>query len=151
MSLLFNTLSRFIIVFLPKNKHLLISWLQCPLHVHSDFGAQENKVSHCLPCLPIYLPWSDKRDAMIFIFWKLSVKSAFSLELVFTWLMDSIYLFFFVFCCFLSFSWMLTTRIEDRSLHCTFWGCLCDFFVCSLTWIWFVSHKLGTPLVLSMK
>ena len=28
MSLLFNMLSRFVIVFLPRNKHLLISWLQ---------------------------------------------------------------------------------------------------------------------------
>ena len=28
MSLLFNTLSRFIIAFLPRSKHLLISWLQ---------------------------------------------------------------------------------------------------------------------------
>ena len=28
MSLLFNTLSRFIIVFLPRSKLLLISWLQ---------------------------------------------------------------------------------------------------------------------------
>ena len=27
--------------------------------VCSDFGAQENKVSHCFHCLPIYLPWSD--------------------------------------------------------------------------------------------
>ena len=27
--------------------------------VHSDFGAQENKVSHCFHCFPIYLPWSD--------------------------------------------------------------------------------------------
>ena len=25
----------------------------------SDFGAQKNKVSHCLHCFPIYLPWSD--------------------------------------------------------------------------------------------
>ena len=30
MSLLFNTLSRFVIAFLPKSKHLLISWLQSP-------------------------------------------------------------------------------------------------------------------------
>ena len=30
MSLLFNMLSRFVIVFLPGNKHLLISWLQSP-------------------------------------------------------------------------------------------------------------------------
>ena len=30
MSLLFNVLSRLIITFLPRNKHLLISWLQPP-------------------------------------------------------------------------------------------------------------------------
>ena len=29
-SLLFNTLSRFVITFLPRNNHLLISWLQSP-------------------------------------------------------------------------------------------------------------------------
>ena len=30
MSLVFNTLSRFVIVILPRNKSLLISWLQSP-------------------------------------------------------------------------------------------------------------------------
>ena len=30
MSLLFNTLSKFVIAFLPRSKHLLISWLQSP-------------------------------------------------------------------------------------------------------------------------
>ena len=30
MSLLFNKLSRLVIVFLPRSKHLLISWLQSP-------------------------------------------------------------------------------------------------------------------------
>ena len=30
MSVLFNTLSRFVIAFLPRSKHLLISWLQSP-------------------------------------------------------------------------------------------------------------------------
>ena len=30
MSLLFNTLSRFVITFLPRSNHLLISWLQSP-------------------------------------------------------------------------------------------------------------------------
>ena len=30
MSLLFNILSRFVVAFLPKRKHLLISWLQSP-------------------------------------------------------------------------------------------------------------------------
>ena len=30
MSLLFNMLSRFVITFLPRSKHLLISWLWAP-------------------------------------------------------------------------------------------------------------------------
>ena len=33
MSLLFNMLSRFVIAFLPRNKHLLTSWLQSPFAV----------------------------------------------------------------------------------------------------------------------
>ena len=57
MSLLFNMLSRLVITFLPRSKHLLISWLQSPPAV--ILGAQKNKVSHCFHCFPIYLPWSD--------------------------------------------------------------------------------------------
>ena len=53
MSLLFNTLSRFVIAFLPRRKCFLISWLQSPSTV---IGAQENKVSHCFHCFRIYLP-----------------------------------------------------------------------------------------------
>ena len=33
MSMLFNTLSRFVIAFLPRSSHLLISWLQSPFAV----------------------------------------------------------------------------------------------------------------------
>ena len=33
MSLLFNTLSRLVIAFLPRSKYLLISWLQTPFAV----------------------------------------------------------------------------------------------------------------------
>ena len=33
MSLLFNVLSRLVIAFLPRSKHLLISWLQSPFAV----------------------------------------------------------------------------------------------------------------------
>ena len=36
MSLLFNTMCRFIIAFLPRSKHLLISWLQSPPAVVSE-------------------------------------------------------------------------------------------------------------------
>ena len=41
MPLLFNMLSRWIITFLPRSKHLLISWLQSPSAV--IFGPQLNK------------------------------------------------------------------------------------------------------------
>ena len=53
MSLLLNMLSRLVITFLPRSKHLLISWLQSPC---SDFGAPKNKVCHCFHCFPIYFP-----------------------------------------------------------------------------------------------
>ena len=36
MSLLLNMLSRLVIAFLPRNKHLLISWLQSPSAVTSE-------------------------------------------------------------------------------------------------------------------
>ena len=35
MSLLFNMLSRLVMAFLPRSKHLLISWLQSPSAVKS--------------------------------------------------------------------------------------------------------------------
>ena len=43
MSLLFNILSRLIIAFLPRSKHLLIT----AVTICSDFGAPQNQVSHC--------------------------------------------------------------------------------------------------------
>ena len=57
MSLLLKMLSRLVITFLPRSKHLLISWLQSPSAV--IFGAQKNKFWHCFHCFPIYFPWSD--------------------------------------------------------------------------------------------
>ena len=57
MSLLFNMLSRLVITFLPRSKHLLISWLQSPSAVILE--APKNKVWHCFHCFPIYLPWTD--------------------------------------------------------------------------------------------
>ena len=56
MSLLFNILSRLVIPFLPKSKCLNF---MAAVTICSDFGMQRNKVSHCLHCFPIYLPWSD--------------------------------------------------------------------------------------------
>ena len=57
MSLLFNVLSRLVITFLPRSKHLLIIWLQSPSAV--IWEPPKNKVSHCFHCFPVYLPWSD--------------------------------------------------------------------------------------------
>ena len=50
-SLLFNMLSRLVIIFLPKSKCFLISWLQSPSAV-----ILEPKVCHCSHCFPIYFP-----------------------------------------------------------------------------------------------
>ena len=49
MSLLFNMLSKFVIVFLPR--------LQSPSAVILE--PQKNSVWHCFHCFPIYLLWSD--------------------------------------------------------------------------------------------
>ena len=57
ISLLLKMLSRFVIAFLPRIKHLLISWLQSLSY--SDVGAQENKIYQCFHFSPIYLLWSD--------------------------------------------------------------------------------------------
>jgi len=55
MTLLFNMLSRLVITFLPRSKHLLTFFHGCST-ICSDFGAPQNKVSHCFHCFPIYLP-----------------------------------------------------------------------------------------------
>ena len=55
-SLLFNMLSRFVTAFLPRSKRLNF---MAAGTIRSDFGAQENKVCHCLHCFPMYLPGSD--------------------------------------------------------------------------------------------
>ena len=59
ISQLFNMLSRFVIIFLPRSKCLLISWLQSPFAVILEPPPQKSKFCHCFHCFPIYLPWSD--------------------------------------------------------------------------------------------
>ena len=54
MSLLFNKLSRLLITFLPRSKHLFISWLQSPSAVILE--PPQNKVYYCFHCFFIYLP-----------------------------------------------------------------------------------------------
>ena len=75
MSLLFNMLSRFVIAFVPKGKHLLISWLQSPTAVILEPKKMKSitisMVSASI-CHEVMRP-----DAMILIFWMLSFKPTF--------------------------------------------------------------------------
>ena len=53
LSLLFNMLSMLGIAFLPRNKHLLVSWLQSPTAVTLE---PQKIVCHSFHCFLIYLP-----------------------------------------------------------------------------------------------
>ena len=54
MSLLFNMLSRLVITFLPRSKHLLISWLKSPSAVILE--PKKMKSDTVFTVFPIYLP-----------------------------------------------------------------------------------------------
>ena len=54
MALLFNILSRLVIAFLQRSKHLLISWLQSPSAVILE--PRKIKSVTVFHCFPIYLP-----------------------------------------------------------------------------------------------
>ena len=57
LSLLFNTLSRFLIAFLPRSKRLLISWLQSPSAVILEL--KKIKSVTVFHCFTIYLSRGD--------------------------------------------------------------------------------------------
>ena len=78
MSLLFNMLSRLVITFLPRSKHLLILWLQSPSAVILEPKKIKSvTVSTVSPyiCHEVMGP-----DAMILVFWMLNFKPTFSLS-----------------------------------------------------------------------
>ena len=76
ISLLFNMLSRLVITFLPRSKHLLISWLQSPYAVIMEHPQKKSAtVSTVSPSISNQVIGS---DAMILVFWMLSFKPAFS-------------------------------------------------------------------------
>ena len=78
MSLVFNTLSRFVIAFLPRSKSLLISWLQSlPTVILEPKKIKSVTVSIFSPsiCQEVMGP-----DAVILVFWMLSFKPVFSLS-----------------------------------------------------------------------
>ena len=78
MSLLLNMLSRFVIAFLPRSKCLLISWLQSLSAVILEPKKIKSvTVAMFSPCICHEVMGL---DVMIFVFWMLSFKLAFSLS-----------------------------------------------------------------------
>ena len=78
MSLLFDMLSRLVIAFLPRRKHLLISWFQSPSAVILE--PQKIKSPTVSTVSPSIYHEVMGPDAMILVFWMLSFKSTFSLS-----------------------------------------------------------------------
>ena len=79
MSLLLNMLSRLVITFLPRSKHLLISWLQSPstvilepIIIIKSVTVSTVSPSICHEVMGLY--------AMILVFWMLSFKPTISLS-----------------------------------------------------------------------
>jgi len=77
ISLLLNMLSKLVITFLPRSKHLLISWLQSPSAV--ILGPKKIKSDTVSTVSPSISHEVMGPDAMIFVFWMLSFKPTFSL------------------------------------------------------------------------
>ena len=75
MSLLLNMLSRLVITFLPRSKHLLISWLQSPSAVILEPPKIKSATVSPSICYEVMGP-----DVMILVFWMLSFKPTFSLS-----------------------------------------------------------------------
>ena len=78
MCLLFNTLSKFVIPFLPRNKHLLISWLQSPSAVILEPKKIKSVTASTFP--PFICHEVMGLHVVILVFWMLSFKPAFSLS-----------------------------------------------------------------------
>ena len=78
MSLLFNMLSKLVITFLPRSKHILFSWLQSP----SAVILEPKKIKSLTVSVvsPSIYHEVMGLDAMILVFWMLSLKLTFSLS-----------------------------------------------------------------------
>ena len=74
VSLLFNILTMLIIAFLPRSKHLLISWLQSVILDSPKVKSVTVSIFSPYICHEVMEP-----DAMILVFWMLSLKPTFSL------------------------------------------------------------------------
>ena len=121
MSLFFNSLSRFVIVFLLSSKNLLISQLQLPSTVILEL--KKINVFHCFHFSPSICHEVMGLDAMMLVFWMLSFKPVFSLSS-------------FIFIKRL-FSSSLLSAIRD---HLQIYGC---WYFSQQTWLQLVIHPLG--------
>ena len=119
MSLLFNTLFRFVIAFLPRSKLLLILWLQLlPELILETKKMKSDTVSTFSPSIhrEVIGP-----DAMILVFWMLSFKSDFSLSS-----------FFFIKKLFSS-----SSLFSLKWYHLHIWGC---WYFSQQPWVQLVIH-----------
>ena len=78
MSLFFNTLSRFVIAFLPRSNRLLISWLQSPSTEISEPNKRKSVTAYTFS--PSICHEVMGLDTMVLVFLMLSFKPAFSLS-----------------------------------------------------------------------
>ena len=78
MSLPFNKMSRLVIIFLSRNKHLLNSWVQSPSAVILEFLKMKSVTVSIVS--PSICHEGMGPDAMILVFWMLSFKPTFSLS-----------------------------------------------------------------------
>ena len=173
MSLLFNMPSRLVITFLPRSKHLLISWLQSPFPVILE--PKKIKSDTISTVFPSNSHEVMGPDAMILVFWMLSFKPTFSLS-SFTFIKRlfsssslsairvvlSAYMGYWYFSrqfsalqTFFNCNWSVpgTTRIDKYfkyhltiNLSHTFssFQCLCIYFLCNLNLISFVPILTAT-------
>ena len=136
MSLLFNMLSRMVITFLPRSKHLLN--FMAAVTICSDFGALKIKPVTVSIVSPSICHEVMGLDVMIFTFWILSFKPAFSLSFTFV---KRLFILFLSWpsrslpwntrYCLLSHSWfphLWTPRVS--AVH-----------TCSLRWWWLVRSR----------
>ena len=116
MSLLFNTLSMFVIAFLPRSKRLLISWLQSP----SAVILEPKKIKSVTVSIvsPSVCHEVMGLDAMIFVFWMLS------------WLAFSFSSFTFIKRLFSS----LFSAVRVVSFACAKWLQLCPTLCVPMDW-----------------
>ena len=124
MSLLFNMLSRFVTVFLPRSKCLLILWLQSPSTVILEPKKRKSPTVSTFSTSIFHEVM--RLDAMIFVFWMLSFKPAFNSPLSPS----------------LRGSFVLLHFLPLQCYHLHIWGCW--YFSCNLdSRLWLIQPSIS--------